>query len=80
MTRTTDTAAGGGLHCGSRARRYPRASKTTAGQTWFADGDTRVDNTEPGGPAGCIRGTETSADRRGGVGLSDVEEVGHVRR
>ncbi len=47
MTRTTDTAAGG-LHCGSRARRYPRASKTTAGQTWFADGDTRVDNTEPG--------------------------------
>jgi len=32
------------------------------GQTWFADGDIRVDNTGRWGPTVCIHGIETTAE------------------
>ncbi len=61
MTRITDTAAGC-LHCGSTVQALPEGIDDEDGQTWFADGDIRVDNTGPWGPAVYIHGVETTAN------------------
>lgn len=68
MTRTTNTDTGC-LHCGSTVQALPEGIDDEDGQTWFADGDIRVDNTGPWGPAVYIHGVETTANAlRGGDG------------
>ncbi|MCD2100385.1 hypothetical protein [Rhodococcus rhodochrous] len=61
MTRTTNTDTGC-LHCGSTVQALPEGIDDEDGQTWFADGDIRVDNTGPWGPTVYIHGVETTAN------------------
>ncbi|NLU65027.1 hypothetical protein HCA61_22580 [Rhodococcus sp. HNM0563] len=62
MTHTADTATDSGCpRCGDPGPALPEGVDDEDGQTWFADGDIRVDNTGSWGPAVYIHGTETSA-------------------
>mgnify|MGYP000899308194 CR=1 FL=1 len=63
MTRASDTTDGPGTgcpHCGNPGPALPEGTDDD-GQTWFAAGEIRVDNTGHWGPTVYVRAVETTS-------------------